>query len=144
MITIHPMHHIIARPPNPQTHPKMSTPDAAAPVRAKLGRPDQATASSGSAFLMACRHYGPLLSRIIAAILGGYLLAVLASIATLALPIPRTEAVLLGMLLSFLVYAGAAIWVFAVATAWRAWCGLLLAALPMLLAALWCWPLTRQ
>jgi hypothetical protein len=36
----------------------------------------------------------------------------------------RSEAVLTGMLLSFAVYAGAVIWVFAASDAWRAWAGL--------------------
>jgi hypothetical protein len=38
---------------------------------------------------------------------------------------------------SFLVYTGAVIWVFAVRSATRAWVGLLVAALPLVLAA---WP----
>ncbi|MDO4681479.1 MAG: DUF3649 domain-containing protein [Lautropia sp.] len=80
----------------------------------------------------ALHRHGPLLSRIIAALFGGYALGALASVATLALPIARTEAVITGMLLSFLVHAGAVIWVFAVGTATRAWAGLGLAALPLL------------
>ncbi|MBY4898936.1 DUF3649 domain-containing protein [Cupriavidus sp. AU9028] len=78
---------------------------------------------------------GPLLSRIVAAVFGGYALAALASVAALALPISRPQAVLTGMLASFAIYAGAVIWVFAVRSATRAWAGLLLAALPLLLAA---------
>jgi hypothetical protein len=78
---------------------------------------------------------GPLVSRITAALVGGYALAALASMATLALPIARTEAVLWGMLASFVVYACAVIWVFAVRSAWRAWTGLAFAAAPLLLAA---------
>lgn len=78
---------------------------------------------------------GPLLSRIVAAVLGGYALAALTSVAALALPISRPQAVLTGMLASFAVYAGAVIWVFAVRSATRAWLGLVLAALPLLLAA---------
>lgn len=73
-----------------------------------------------------------LISRIIAAILGGYALATLISLAALALPLPPSEAVFTGMLFSFLVYAGTAIWVFAVRSARRAWAGLVLAALPLL------------
>lgn len=81
------------------------------------------------------RAVAPLLSRIIAALLGGYGLAALSSVAVLALPVSKPQAVIAGMLASFLVYAGAVIWVFAVRNAWRAWAGLLLAALPLLLAA---------
>ena len=78
---------------------------------------------------------GPLVSRILAAIGGGYVLAALASVAALALPMARPQAVLTGMLASFAVYTGAVIWVFAVRSAWRAWGGLLVAAVPLLLAA---------
>lgn len=78
-----------------------------------------------------------LVSRIAAALFGGYALAALASVATLALPMSKPQAVLMGMLVSFIVYAGAVIWVFATRSAWRAWAGLLAAALPLLLAA---WP----
>jgi hypothetical protein len=78
---------------------------------------------------------GALISRIVAAILGGYALAALASLAALALPISRPQAVLTGMLASFAVYAGAVVWVFAVRSARRAWAGLAVAAAPLLLAA---------
>jgi hypothetical protein len=71
---------------------------------------------------------GPLLSRIVAALLGGYALAALCSVAVLALPISRPQAVLTGQLLSFAIYAGAVIWVFAVRSALRAWAGLLIVA----------------
>ena len=83
--------------------------------------------------------WGPLLSRIVAALFGGYALAALASVAAVALPVSRSEAVLTGMLLSFAVYAGAVIWVFAVRSAWRAWAGLVVGALPLGLAAWSVW-----
>ena len=82
---------------------------------------------------------GPLLSRIVAAIFGGYALASLAGIAALALPLSRTQAVITGQLVSFLVFTGVAIWVFAVRSARRAWLGLLLAAIPLGLAAGMAW-----
>lgn len=78
---------------------------------------------------------GSLVSRIVAAVLGGYALAALASVAALALPIDKPQAVLTGMLASFAIYAGAVVWVFAVRSARRAWAGLLIAAVPLLLAA---------
>lgn len=81
----------------------------------------------------------PLLSRIVAALFGGYALAALTSVATLALPMAQSEAVLTGLLLSFLVYVGAVVWVFAVRSARRAWVGLLVAAVPLLLAAWSVW-----
>ncbi|HBP04350.1 MAG TPA: DUF3649 domain-containing protein [Stenotrophomonas sp.] len=77
----------------------------------------------------------PLVSRIIAALFGGYVLAALCSIAALALPIDGRQAVFTGMLASFLLYAGAVVWVFAVRSAWRAWMGLIVAALPLWLVA---------
>jgi hypothetical protein len=78
------------------------------------------------------RSTGPLLSRIVAALFGGYALAALSSVAVLALPLSKPQAVLTGMLASFAIYAGAVIWVFAVRSALKAWAGLLIAA-----AALW-------
>lgn len=77
----------------------------------------------------------PLASRILAALFGGYVLAALCSIAALALPIDGRQAVFTGMLASFLLYAGAVVWVFAVRSAWRAWLGLIVAALPLWLVA---------
>lgn len=78
---------------------------------------------------------GELVSRIVAALFGGYGLAALASVAALALPLDRPQAVLTGMQASFLVYAVAVIWVFAARSAWRAWSGLLIVAVPLALAA---------
>ena len=78
---------------------------------------------------------GPLISRIVAALFGGYALAALSSVAVLALPMSKPQAVLTGMLASFLIYAGAVIWVFAVRSALKAWLGLIIAAVPLSLAA---------
>ncbi len=69
-----------------------------------------------------------LVSRIVAAIGGGYALAALFSVACLALPLAPAQAAFVGMIASFLLYAGAVVWVFAVRSATRAWLGLLLAA----------------
>ncbi|MGY3614328.1 DUF3649 domain-containing protein [Bradyrhizobium sp. USDA 10063] len=81
------------------------------------------------------RSTGPLISRIVAALLGGYALAALSSVAVLALPMSKPQAVLTGMLASFAIYAGAVIWVFAVRSALKAWAGLIVMALPLSLAA---------
>ncbi len=80
-----------------------------------------------------------LLSRIIAALVGGYVVAALSAVATLALPVDKVQAVLTGSQLSFLVYTAAVIWVFAVRNAWRAWAGLVIASLVLLPAAAWVW-----
>lgn len=85
------------------------------------------------------RRVGPLLSRIVAAMFGGYALAALGSVAALALPMDKTQAVITGTLASFAIYAGAVVWVFAVRSARRAWAGLLVAAVPLLLAAWSVW-----
>lgn len=77
---------------------------------------------------------GPLVSRIVAALFGGYALAALSSVAVLALPISKPQAVLTGMLASFAIYAGAVIWVFAARSALKAWTGLIVVALPLSLA----------
>ena len=85
------------------------------------------------------RSVGPLLSRIVAAVFGGYALAALGSVAALALPMDKTQAVITGTLASFAIYAGAVVWVFAVRSARRAWAGLLIAAVPLGLAAWSVW-----
>lgn len=74
-------------------------------------------------------------SRIAAAMLGGYALAAVFSLAALALPWPRAQAVLAGTQLSFLVYTVAVICVFAARSAGRAWAGLVIAAIPLGVAA---------
>jgi len=78
------------------------------------------------------RSTGPVISRIVAALFGGYALAALSSVAVLALPLSKPQAVLTGMLASFAIYAGAVIWVFAVRNALKAWAGLLIVAVPLL------------
>lgn len=85
------------------------------------------------------RRAGPITSRIVAAVGGGYALAALFSVAAVALPISKPQSVLTGMLLSFLIHAAAVIWVFAARSASRAWAGLLLAAIPLLPAAWSVW-----
>ena len=77
---------------------------------------------------MTATYRAGIAARSLAAIAGGYGLAALTAAACAAtLPGPRVEAVLAGMLASFLVHAGAAIWAFAARSAWRGWAGLLLA-----------------
>ncbi|WP_414605795.1 DUF3649 domain-containing protein [Stenotrophomonas pavanii] len=73
-----------------------------------------------------------VLSRSLAAIFGGYALASATSVfCAVALPGPRGQAVLTGMLLAILVAACAALWAFATRSALRAWAGLLAPALLM-------------
>ena len=75
-------------------------------------------------------------SRVLAAVFGGYLVAALASVSfSLWLPVARAEAVVIGMMTSFLVYLLAVIWCFACGSAWRAWFGVMVPGL-MLAAVL--------
>lgn len=73
-------------------------------------------------------------SRSLAALLGGYLLASMASVCiALLVPLPRIDAVTTGMMLSFVFYLLAFIWCFACRSAWRAWLGVLLPSLVLAL-----------
>ncbi|NUT74497.1 DUF3649 domain-containing protein [Pseudomonas sp. C1C7] len=75
-------------------------------------------------------------SRVLAAVLGGYVITALSSVClTLWVPMARAEAVVTGMMSSFLVYLLAVIWCFACRTAWRAWLGLIVPALILATAA---------
>jgi hypothetical protein len=66
-----------------------------------------------------------VVSRVVAAAFGGYVLSSVAAISlALALPMARSEAVLTGSMVSFVVYVCAVLWVFAASSAWRAWLGL--------------------
>ena len=99
---------------------------ARVPYKARETRNEAKPASTGS------RMRWAVFSRVMAAIIGAYVLTLL-SIAVLALvlPLSRAESVLLSMLLSFLIYACAVLWVFATRSAWRAWSGMLLPSLLM-------------
>ncbi len=80
-----------------------------------------------------------VLSRTVAAVVGGYAFATLCSLLlSRILPMTRADAVAMTTLLSFVFYAVAAIWVFAAKTALRAWIGLLV---PTAIAAMAWWGL---
>lgn len=82
------------------------------------------------------KSIGWLAARRVTAVIGGYILATFTAVAAVDLPLPRAEAVITGMMASFAVYAGAAVWAFAARSASRAWIGLLIAgALPSI--AVW-------
>jgi len=69
-------------------------------------------------------------SRSLAALLGGYLLASMASVCiTLLLPLPQVDAAMTGMMLSFVFYLLAFIWCFACRSAWHASLGMLVPSL---------------
>lgn len=70
-----------------------------------------------------------VLSRIVAATLGGYALASGAMVLlTLLWPLPKGQAVLASTMLSFVWYTLAVIWVFSTTSATRAWAGMVLPA----------------
>lgn len=67
----------------------------------------------------------PVISRVIAAIFGGYGLAnCLSILLAYLLPLPQSDGVLVGIQTSFAIYTIAVIWVFAAKTATKAWLGL--------------------
>jgi len=70
----------------------------------------------------------PVFSRALAATFGGYALAIASSLLISQLLMQVTgkyQAIHIGLILTFLVYACAAMWVFSVKTAKKAWLGLL-------------------
>ncbi|WP_340115249.1 DUF3649 domain-containing protein [Pelagibius sp. 7325] len=79
--------------------------------------------------------------RIAVGIVGGYALACAVAIwISYVLPLARADAVLTGQLISFIVYAGAVLWVFAVRSALRATVGISLAILAFSALAWLCAP----
>ncbi len=85
----------------------------------------------------ALRYRLGVASRAVAAIVGGYALsALVATVSAIYFPGTRAEAAIFGMLISFVIYTLAVMWVFAVRSALRAWLGLLLPAIPLALAVL--------
>ena len=69
-------------------------------------------------------------SRVLAAVVGGYLMASLAAIClALWMPTSRADAVITGMMSSFVFYLLAVLWCFACRSAWQAWYGLIVPAL---------------
>lgn len=75
---------------------------------------------------MTSAHWN-VLSRCVAAVIGGYALATTLAVAFVAVGFgsaTRSDAVLIAMQLSFLVYTGAVMWAFAARSARSAWKGL--------------------
>jgi hypothetical protein len=71
------------------------------------------------------RYRWQIALRVTVAMLGGYALANIAAILlSYLLPMPKSDAVMTGILLSFAIYAGAIMWMFAVRSVHKAWLGL--------------------
>lgn len=67
--------------------------------------------------------------RVLAAVLGGYALAAaFATLLAFTLPLTRIDAVLVGLVTSFIAYTAAALWCFATKKLWKAWAGTMLPA----------------
>ena len=74
--------------------------------------------------------YFRVFSRVIAALVGGYLLANVAAVAlSYLLPGSKSDGVMVAVFVSFFIYVAAVIWVFSARTAWIAWFGLLISGL---------------
>lgn len=82
--------------------------------------------------------WGPIVSRTLAAWVGGYLFtyAFTAALARL-LPLDNVDSLIVASLLSFVIYTLAILWAFAARHQWSAWMG---AALALPLAAIGFWP----
>lgn len=73
------------------------------------------------------RYRWQIVSRILAATVGGYAVANISAILlSFILPMSRSEAVMTSLLLSFAIYTLAILWVFAVKSVLKAWLGLVI------------------
>lgn len=71
------------------------------------------------------RHRWSVLSRVVAASIGGYAFTWAAIVfVALVWPLPRAEAVGVATMLGFVIYAAVAMWVFVTRSAVRAWVGI--------------------
>ena len=76
-------------------------------------------------------------ARTVAAIGGGYLFTTVgATLLAQLLPVARADATIISTMLSFIIYAGTVIWVFAVRSLLRVWIGMC-SAITLLTALLW-------
>lgn len=84
-----------------------------------------------------------VLSRLLAALLGGYAVCTLLSLSIVLLDraAPREEAIAAGNVPAFIAFAGCIIWAFVASTATRAWLGI---SLPAALLGLLVWRLLAQ
>ena len=82
----------------------------------------------------------PVLSRLAAAVFGGYALAAATAVClATVLPSARADAVLAGMQLSFVVHTLAVVWAFSPVRPARVWLGLLAPTVVLALLG-WLWP----
>lgn len=86
-------------------------------------------------FNAACFFYGPLVCRVLAATFGGYTVAALFSVATLGLPLDTMMSLRIGMMGSFIIWAGIATWSFITPSLIRLWSAIGLAIWALLMVA---------
>ena len=74
------------------------------------------------------RYRWRVASRVLAAVVGGYALtSAVTVLLALLWPLPKAEAVLASSMLSFALYVGMLVWIFAARRLWVVWLGLILA-----------------
>ncbi|MDY6946780.1 MAG: DUF3649 domain-containing protein [Pseudomonadota bacterium] len=95
---------------------------------AERGSGDKTARAPGPMSQLTLRYRSSIAARALAAVVGGYMLTT-RSVALLAIHLPITpfEATLTATMLSFAIYAGVVLWVFATRHAWRAWLGMAVA-----------------
>ncbi|QIL80212.1 hypothetical protein G7047_10100 [Diaphorobacter sp. HDW4A] len=81
------------------------------------------------------RRAAPFVQRLLAAVLGGYLLASAWVVFCGALSTPKAEAVLVGMQFSFAIHVAAAIWAFSPVALSRMWLGIVVPSAMLAVAA---------
>ena len=88
----------------------------------------RASARLGGELTVATMTRWHVASRVLAAVAGGYAVSNAAGVGLAhVLPLPRADAVLAGVLSTYLVYGAAVVWCFGARTTRHAWLGLLLA-----------------
>lgn len=79
----------------------------------------------------------PVVSRTIAAVLGGYVFTYCCTAALARLlPLAKSDAVVVATLAAFIIYTAVILWAFGCRSAWRAWAVLALAA-PLAVIGFW-------
>ncbi|EMD99733.1 MULTISPECIES: hypothetical protein [Stutzerimonas stutzeri subgroup] len=79
----------------------------------------------------------PVVSRTLAAVLGGYVFTYCCTAALARLlPLAKSDAVVVATLAAFIIYTAAILWAFGCRSAWRAWAVIALA-LPLALIGFW-------
>jgi len=125
---------------NPRDHHRVAIHHHLAAVTPDDGARMRMTPRHGvyAARLSRLKPVARIVSRILAAAVGGYAISVVAGVVFgHGLSATHSDAVLAGMLLSFIVYTAAIVWAFAARSPSRAWMGILLPTAILAGPALW-------